>query len=217
MSDIQDTVDWMSQLVMELTWGVQAASFTCVVPWQDWVAEWACASPPCFSVSLRQPHLVSNVGTTDLWWQVRVLWASASRSWGKGFRASHDPALEVRQLTPTIFSWSGRSKLPTQIQEKKLGLQPFRGIANHCGHPQQRSFIFISIILDNIRSEIMHLAPCLFKKYCWFIPFMIHILFSQSVNSVAQSYPTLCDPMNCRMPGLPVRHQLLEFTQAHVH
>lgn len=24
--------------------------------------------PPCFSVSLRQPHLISNVGTTDLWW-----------------------------------------------------------------------------------------------------------------------------------------------------
>ena len=36
-------------------------------------------------------------------------------------------------------------------------------------------------------------------------------------SSVAQSCPTLCDPMNCRMPGLPVRHQLLEFTQAHVH
>ena len=29
--------------------------------------------------------------------------------------------------------------------------------------------------------------------------------------------PTLCDPMNCSMPGLPVHHQLLEFTQTHVH
>ena len=36
-------------------------------------------------------------------------------------------------------------------------------------------------------------------------------------NSVAQSYPTLCDPINCSMPGLPVHHQLLEFTQTHVH
>ena len=35
--------------------------------------------------------------------------------------------------------------------------------------------------------------------------------------SVAQSCPTLCDPMNCSMPGLPVHHQLLEFTQTHVH
>ena len=36
-------------------------------------------------------------------------------------------------------------------------------------------------------------------------------------SSVAQSWPTLCDPMNCSTPGLPVHHQLLEFTQTHVH
>ena len=36
-------------------------------------------------------------------------------------------------------------------------------------------------------------------------------------SSVTQSYPTLCDPMNCSTPGLPVYHQLLEFTQTHVH
>ena len=37
------------------------------------------------------------------------------------------------------------------------------------------------------------------------------------ISSVAQSCPTLCDPMNCSTPGLPVHHQLLEFTQTHVH
>ena len=36
-------------------------------------------------------------------------------------------------------------------------------------------------------------------------------------SSVTQSCPTLCDPMNHSTPGLPVHHQLLEFTQAHVH
>ena len=35
--------------------------------------------------------------------------------------------------------------------------------------------------------------------------------------SVAQSCPTLCDPMNLSTPGLPVHHQLPEFTQTHVH
>ena len=35
--------------------------------------------------------------------------------------------------------------------------------------------------------------------------------------SVAQLCPTLCDPMNCSTPGLPVHHQLPEFTQTHVH
>ena len=36
-------------------------------------------------------------------------------------------------------------------------------------------------------------------------------------SSVAQSCPTLCDSMNCSTPGLPVHHQLLEFTQTHIH
>ena len=36
-------------------------------------------------------------------------------------------------------------------------------------------------------------------------------------SSAAQSCPTLCDPMNHSTPGLPVHHQLPEFTQTHVH
>ena len=41
--------------------------------------------------------------------------------------------------------------------------------------------------------------------------------FKVQFSSVAQSCLTLCDPMNHRMPGLPVHHQLQEFTQTHVH
>ena len=44
-------------------------------------------------------------------------------------------------------------------------------------------------------------------------PFGITLQFS----SVAQSCSTLCDPMDCSTPGLPVHHQLPEFTQTHVH
>ena len=46
-----------------------------------------------------------------------------------------------------------------------------------------------------------------------------HFFPSPSVqfSSVAQSCPTLCDPMDCSMPGLPVHHQFPEFTQTHVH
>ena len=40
---------------------------------------------------------------------------------------------------------------------------------------------------------------------------------SVQFSSVAQSCPTLCDPMNHSTPGLPVHHQLPEFTQTHVH
>ena len=41
--------------------------------------------------------------------------------------------------------------------------------------------------------------------------------FTLSVSLVAQSCLTLCNSMGCSMPGLPVHHQLLEFTQTHVH
>ena len=38
-----------------------------------------------------------------------------------------------------------------------------------------------------------------------------------SVSSVVQLCPTLCESMDCSMPGLPVHHQLLELAQTHVH
>ena len=44
-----------------------------------------------------------------------------------------------------------------------------------------------------------------------------HQFSSVQFISVAQSCPTLCDPMNRRAPGLPVHHHLPEFTQTHVH
>ena len=46
---------------------------------------------------------------------------------------------------------------------------------------------------------------------------MVNQIRSDQIRSVAQSCPTLCDPMNRSMPGLPVHHQLQEFTQTHVH
>ena len=46
---------------------------------------------------------------------------------------------------------------------------------------------------------------------------MIVVFSSVQFSSVAQSCPTLCNPMNHSTPGLPVHHQLPEFTQTHVH
>ena len=60
---------------------------------------------------------------------------------------------------------------------------------------------------------------------CWLKPWIKRrlLLERKAVNhprqfsSVAQSCPSLCDPMNRSTPGLPVHHQLLESTQTHVH
>ena len=50
---------------------------------------------------------------------------------------------------------------------------------------------------------------------CWVINYVndLAIVTSVQFSSVTQSCPTLWDPMNCSMPGLPVHHQLPEFTQ----
>ena len=65
---------------------------------------------------------------------------------------------------------------------------------------------------------ILHLEPYLYL--CQFpSPGSIFFFLINSVqfSSVALSCVTLCDPMNCSTPGLPVHHQLPEFTQTHVH
>ena len=46
---------------------------------------------------------------------------------------------------------------------------------------------------------------------------MKSMLFEHHFSSVAQLCPTLCDPMDCSMPGFNVHHQLLELAQTHIH
>ena len=67
----------------------------------------------------------------------------------------------------------------------------------------------------------------LLSKYSWMTVTLFYqrahnslyfvMTLSDQIRSVAQSCPTLCDPMNCSTPGFPVHHQLPEFTQTHVH
>ena len=62
----------------------------------------------------------------------------------------------------------------------------------------QKSMTFVNKIKDKINEKI----------YC---------THSVEFSSVAQTCLTLCDPMNGSTPGLPVHHQLPEFTQTHIH
>ena len=56
------------------------------------------------------------------------------------------------------------------------------------------------------------------EQYCLGLPLTLsHLKISLQFSSITQSYLTLCDPKDCSTPGLPVHHQLLEFTQTHVH
>ena len=60
------------------------------------------------------------------------------------------------------------------------------------------------------------LPPCLAVWWCAIFPATEQEIVGY-FGSVPQSCPTLCDPMDCSMPGLPVHHQLLELAQTHVH
>ena len=68
----------------------------------------------------------------------------------------------------------------------------------------------------------MSMYPPVSKINTWLILFYLFpptLTFPTTTqfSSVAQLCPTLCDPMNLSTPGLPVHHQLPEFTQTHVH
>ena len=64
--------------------------------------------------------------------------------------------------------------------------------------------VYKNLWLENATLKTMNLT---FYRYCNLLPF----------SSVQSLSPTLCDPKDCSMPGLPVHHQLPEFTQTHVH
>ena len=56
------------------------------------------------------------------------------------------------------------------------------------------------------------------EQYCLDLPLTLsHLKISVQYSSITQSCLTLCDPKDCSTPGLPVHHQLLEFSQTHVH
>ena len=79
----------------------------------------------------------------------------------------------------------------------------------------------VCILMYYLQGKQFLLVP-VFKKHNVNSPhscqYNVRVQFSSvPFSSVAQSCPTLCDPMNRSPPGLPVHHQLPEFTQTHVH
>ena len=74
--------------------------------------------------------------------------------------------------------------------------------------------LFVTNLLYSMRMQLYVFLWNLQPKHLTLKP---HILLALQFSTATQSCPTLCNPMDCSTPGLPVHHQLLEFTQTHVH
>ena len=86
------------------------------------------------------------------------------------------------------------------------------------------NFLFRTKLSESFIHSILNVlfVQEMYNKY--FVPVLTYlsllwwwILSAVQFSSVTQLCPTLCNPMNRSTPGLPVHHQLLEFTQTHVH
>ena len=98
--------------------------------------------------------------------------------------------------------------------------QPSRSLilsASSSGLLMNASSIFFSTVIIFCNSTSISICYFLIFSLCWRSHLYDHYFELFQFSSVAQSCPTLCNPMNRSTPGLPVHHQLLEFTQTHVH
>ena len=81
------------------------------------------------------------------------------------------------------------------------------------GHLPGHSWLLLMTVLS---FTFIHGTQSLFIDVAVRLFFFGHRLFFQ-VSSVAQLCPTVCDPMDCSTSGIPIHHQLLDFTQTNVH
>ena len=96
---------------------------------------------------------------------------------------------------------------------------------NKIERPEVNPSTCAHLIFDKGGKNIQWRKDHLFNKWCWEnwsttckrMKLEHFLTPSVQFSSVAQSCPTLCDPMNHSTPGLPVHHQLPEVTQTHVH
>ena len=128
------------------------------------------------------------------------------------------PLLPHLQLPGSLFSHIPGPSISKQSQETQSGVLSFLRTFKHnmnsfpiaclcqllfCAFVTLLSHCVNWMLLGHALLSAVHRAP----RPCASVQF----------SPVAPSCPTLCDPMNRSTPGLPVQHQLPEFTQTHVH
>ena len=122
--------------------------------------------------------------------------------WGKRSQLVSEQKRDVRRVTE--FHWEQNTGVKTQEVSPP-------DLSKAC---RKRDSPVLFILLPKESSWSL---PLLFWFFVIFIKLFIQVIDSVQFSSVVQSCPSLCNPMNCSMPGFPVHHQHPEFTQTHVH
>ena len=142
----------------------------------------------------------------------------------------------------TIFSFPGGSdSKESACNAGDLGVTPGSGRSAGGGHGNLLQYSYLENSMDRgawwatvhgvtesdmtewLSTHIQYLRQMSWISMCQCVDINSILLMFNTTNysvqfsSVAQSCPTLCHPMNRSTPGLPVHHQLPEFTQTHVH
>ena len=113
---------------------------------------------------------------------------------------------KVAYFSGAVIILSIHSNLPdSHLQHFGSGLSPH---GHRFAATLHLSHSHVTVLEGGQAGEFLHVS---LKHF--FFSFEV----SDQIKSVAQLCPTLCDPMNRSTPGLPVHHQLPEFTQTHVH
>ena len=202
---------------------------------------WYCCCPVCGSPSINwiwdfilswlrsSYHLVWKVKTNKQKRKLLCLW-----TWSIHFSGFHHPPIDVCSTASCDFLCRVHLDFPSLNSSSFLNLHvlrfltfvtlsflnmfsfPFSFWDTHSAYvgyfchslPFYIMFLFFASVKKNCFKWLVFISDCFF---C-----LIKSLFNQ-IRSVAQSCPTLCNPMNHSTPGLPVHHQLPEFTETHIH
>ena len=144
--------------------------------------------------------------------------------------------MKVSQLCPTLcnpmglyFPWNSPCQ-STGVGSHFLLQGIFPTLGTNPGLPHCRKILYqlslrtLTLLEKQIIQTIQQYADYIWRhttfqwhSYGWGMK-ALHIEASSVLfNSVTHTYPTLCNPMDCSTPGLPIQHHLPELTQTHVH
>ena len=115
-------------------------------------------------------------------------------------------ALYLKSPTSWRINW-----WPCLVNSKEISVDFLKSILMKAKLPVANCYPWTSLI--NMFFVVSSSSTCLLSILLKYENERLKLQFS----SVAQSCPTLCDPMDCSRPGFPVLHQLPELTQTHVH